>query len=731
MTMADEIEGTIEQILFFNPENGYSVFKFSVEDRETLTIVGNFPPLAPGERLRVLGKSEVNPKFGPQFKVESFMPVLPAGAKGIEKFLSCGLIKGIGPVLARRIVKKFGEQTLDILSNHLERMTEVAGVGEVKLQEIKKSWAEHQDIRDLIIFLQEHNVSTSLATRIYKHYGKRSYQVLKTNPYQLCLDIWGIGFKTADQIALKLGLDPAALERIKAFILYLLEKDNEQGHVFSYQREIIDRCREELGVDEEKIRTSLEELRKKKSVRSEKLGADEAVYLPFFYEAQEEVVRSIHKLAGAPFSQPPFDISRVIADVEQELEIKFSPLQERAIRESFERKIVIITGGPGTGKTTIIKAVVAVFRKWGRAVLLAAPTGRAAKRLSEASGQEARTLHRTLEFNPKLGTFRRHERHPLEGEAIIIDEFSMVDLGLMYALIKAVPASMRLILVGDKDQLPALGPGTLLRDLIEAQPGNVVKLDEIFRQERNSLIVTNAHRINQGQTILYPPRDDKEADFYFIHQEDEEKVFQTILKLCGTSIPRKLNIHPLSTEIQVISPMYKGSVGVDRLNGELQRRLNASGEGLRIGTREIRTHDKVMQIRNNYEKDVFNGDIGIVVHIDKPRYRIIVNFDGRPVFYEKDELDDIVLAYAVSVHKAQGGEYQAVVMPLLTQHFIMLQRNLFYTALTRAKKLSLIVGSYKALHIAIKNDKPVKRNSLIKEKLLALFEGSAPPFDLR
>jgi exodeoxyribonuclease V alpha subunit len=371
--------------------------------------------------------------------------------------------------------------------------------------------------------------------------------------------------------------------------------------------------------------------------------------------------------------------------------------------------------------------VTTVFDRWERKVLLAAPTGRAAKRLAETTGKEAKTIHRTLEFNPKLSSFRRNERRPLAGDAIIIDEFSMVDLALMHSLIKAVPASMRLIIVGDKDQLPALGPGTLLRDFIESGQVSVVWLDKIFRQERDSLIVTNAHRINQGQTILYPPRDDKDSDFYFIHQEDEQKVFKTILNLCGYSIPRKLNIAPISPQIQVISPMYKGFVGVDRLNAELQRRLNGSGEGIRIGSREIKVHDKVMQIRNDYEKDVFNGDIGIVVHIDRARYRIIINFDGRPVSYEKDELDDITLAYAVSVHKAQGSEYQAVVMPLLTQHFIMLQRNLFYTALTRAKKLSIIIGSYKALHIAIKNDKPVKRNSLIKEKLLEA--GAA--FDLR
>jgi exodeoxyribonuclease V alpha subunit len=722
--MPEQLEGTIESILFFNPENGYTIFKFSREDAAAQTVIGNFPPLSPGERLRVTGEWDLNPKFGRQFKAESFVPILPAGAKGIEKFLSCGLIKGIGPVLAKRIVQKFGERTLEVLSGEADAMRGVEGVGAVKLREIKKSWAAHQDVRDLIIFLQEHDVSTSLATKIYRQYGPKSYQVLKTNPYQLCLDIWGIGFKTADQIALKLGMDPASVERIKAFLLYLLEKDNEQGHVFSYESELADRCRDEIGVDETKIGLALADLKARALVVAEKLPADTAVYRPYFFAAQEDVVRAIHALARAEFARPPFDVDQVIGDVEKDMGLRFSETQKRAVRESFQKKILVITGGPGTGKTTIIKAVTAVFDKWGRKVLLAAPTGRAAKRLTETTGREAKTLHRTLEFLPKLGTFRRNERHPLAGDAIIIDEFSMVDLALMHSLLKAIPASMRLIIVGDKDQLPALGPGTLLRDLIESGQVSVVRLDEIFRQERDSLIVANAHRINQGEKILYPPHGDKESDFYFVHQEDEQKAFKTILDLCGWSIPHKLGVPALSTQIQVISPMYKGLVGVERLNAALQQRLNGREEGLKVGAREIRLHDKVMQIRNNYEKDVYNGDIGSVVHIDRPRYRVIVQYDGRPVVYEKDALDDITLAYAVSVHKAQGSEYQAVVMPLMTQHFIMLQRNLFYTALTRAKRLSIVVGSYKALYIAIKNDKPIKRNSLIREKLIAAGERS-------
>ncbi|OGD15239.1 MAG: restriction endonuclease [Candidatus Aminicenantes bacterium RBG_16_63_14] len=720
VTGEEYIDGAIDEIVFYNPDNGYTVCKFLPETGETLTIVGCFPPLTPGEVLRIRGVWEINPRFGRQFKVDHFTLTLPASAKGIEKFLASGLVKGIGPVLAKRIVGTFGAGTIEILTRKPERLREVEGVGAVKLREIRRSWAEHQDIRDLIMFLQEHNVSTSLATKIYRQYGDRSFTVLKTNPYQLSLEIWGVGFKTADQIALKLGMDPASLERVKAYILYILEKDNEQGHVFSLASEVGERCAADLDVPAVKVELALAGLLKGEKIVAEDWAGGRALYLPFFYQAQEEVVRSIHKLAGFPCRAPDFDLGKAIADTEKELGMVFSPLQRGAIRESFERKILVITGGPGTGKTTIIRAVVDIFRKWGKEVLLAAPTGRAAKRLLETTGQDARTIHRVLEFQPKKGTFKRNEGNPLRGEALVVDEFSMVDLPLMYHLLKAVPPWMRLILVGDKDQLPSVGPGALLHDIIASGTVDVVRLDEIFRQEKESLIVVNAHRVNQGLSLVYAPRTDKNADFYFIRQEDDKKAFQTILKMCSSSIPYKLGLSPLSPQIQVISPMYKGVVGVDNLNTELQTRLNPGREGLQVGSRVFRARDKVMQVRNDYDKDVFNGDIGSVLHADKAKYRLFVDFDGRTVCYEKDELNDITLAYAVSVHKAQGSEYQAVIMPLLTQHFIMLQRNLFYTALTRAKKLSVVIGSYKALYIAIKNDKPVKRNSLVKDKLVRL-----------
>ncbi|MEN6559830.1 MAG: ATP-dependent RecD-like DNA helicase [Acidobacteriota bacterium] len=714
------LDGTVDEIVFYNPDNGYTVAKFSTDDGEPLTIVGSFPPLSPGEVLSIRGGWELNPRFGRQFKVDHFTMTLPASAKGIEKFLASGLVKGIGPVLAGRIVAAFGAGTIDILTRDPERLREVGGVGAVKLREIRRSWAEHQDIRDLIMFLQEHGVSTSLATKIHRQYGDRSFTVLRANPYQLSFDIWGVGFKTADQLALKLGLDPASPERVKAYILYMLEKDNEQGHVYSAAAEVGERCAADLAVPSEKCEQALAGLIKGGQVVAENGAGGTALYLPFFHQAQNEVARAIHKLAGFPCQAPGFDLDQAVAATERDLGLAFSPLQRRAIRESFERKILVITGGPGTGKTTIIRAITDIYRKWGKEVILAAPTGRAAKRLAEATGLDARTIHRVLEFQPKKGTFKRNAANPLRGEALVVDEFSMVDLPLMFHLLQAVPPFMRLVVVGDKDQLPSVGPGNLLHDIIESGTVDVVRLDEIFRQEKESLIVANAHRINQGLALLRPEKDDRDADFYFIRQDDEKKAFQAIVKMCASSVPRKLGLSPLSPQIQVISPMYKGMVGVDNLNAELQARLNPGGEGLQAGARTFKARDKVMQVRNDYDKDVFNGDIGSVVHADRAKYRLYVDYDGRTVCYEKDELNDITLAYAVSVHKAQGSEYQAVIMPLMTQHFIMLQRNLFYTALTRAKKLGVVIGSYKALWIAVKNDKPVKRNSRLKDKLAAL-----------
>ncbi|MFW6131500.1 MAG: ATP-dependent RecD-like DNA helicase [Candidatus Aminicenantaceae bacterium] len=715
--MSEYMEGTIKNILFNNPVNGYTVCDFILKEGEIITIVGNFPPLNCGESLKVKGEWVINQRFGKQFKVENFIPVLPSSVRGIQKFLSSGMIKGVGPVLAKSIINVFGEKTLEILSNRPDQLSEVPGVGKVILSEIKRSWKKHEHVRNLIIFLQEHNVSTRLASRIYTHYGEESFKVLKSNPYQLCHDVWGIGFKTADRVAINLGISPSSKERIKAYIRYLLEKDNEEGHVFSLQRSLEENSYHELGVSPDRVREAISELIEQNLVVSEKLDSDISIYIPFFFKAQEEIVNSIKKLVLYPVRDPNFILENSIKDVEKDFAIQFSEKQKLAVKKSFLNKILVITGGPGTGKTTIIKALVTLYKRWGKKILLSAPTGRAAKRLSEATGEEAKTIHRTLEYNPKLGTFRRGENFPLKADILVIDEFSMVDVPLMYRLLVAVPPWMRLVLVGDKDQLPSVGPGNLLSDIIESKKIEVVILDKIFRQEKNSLIVYNAHRINQGKKLIYPSKGDKDSDFYFISLNDEQKVFDMIITLCASRIPEKLGLTPISLDIQVISPMYKGLVGVNNLNRELQKKLNPYRDGLKRGNIEMRIQDKVMQIKNNYQKEIFNGDIGTIVDIDKQTYQITVDFDGKAVVYRGEEMNEIVLAYAISVHKSQGSEYQAVVIPLLTQHYIMLQRNLLYTALTRAKRLSVVVGSHKALYIAINNNKPVKRNSLVKQKL--------------
>ncbi len=715
--MSEYMEGTIKNILFNNPVNGYTVCDFILKEGKIITIVGNFPPLNCGESLKVKGEWVINQRFGKQFKVENFIPVLPSSVRGIQKFLSSGMIKGVGPVLAKSIINVFGEKTLEILSNRPDQLSEVPGVGKVILSEIKRSWKKHEHVRNLIIFLQEHNVSTSLASRIYTHYGEESFKVLKSNPYQLCHDVWGIGFKTADRVAINLGISPSSKERIKAYIRYLLEKDKEEGHVFSLQRSLEENSHQELGVSPDRVREAISELIEQNLVVSEKLDSDISIYIPFFFKAQEEIVNSIKKLVLYPVRDPNFILENSIKDVEKDFAIQFSEKQKLAVKKSFLNKILVITGGPGTGKTTIIKALVTLYKRWGKKILLSAPTGRAAKRLSEATGEEAKTIHRTLEYNPKLGTFRKGEKFPLKADILVIDEFSMVDVPLMYRLLAAVPPWMRLVLVGDKDQLPSVGPGNLLSDIIESKKIEVVILDKIFRQEKDSLIVYNAHRINQGKKLIYPSKGDKDSDFYFISLNDEQKVFDMIITLCASRIPEKLGLTPISLDIQVISPMYKGLVGVNNLNSELQKKLNPYRDGLKRGNIEMRIQDKVMQIKNNYQKEIFNGDIGTIVDIDKQTYQITVDFDGKAVVYRGEEMNEIVLAYAISVHKSQGSEYQAVVIPLLTQHYIMLQRNLLYTALTRAKRLSVIVGSHKALYIAINNNKPVKRNSRVKQKL--------------
>jgi len=712
--MSEIINGTIEKIIFFSPSSGFTVLKVKDEKlNKSVTVVGHFPELTLGATISIDGKWIKSEKWGEQFKAENYQILTPSTVSGLRKFLSSGLIKGIGPELAKRIVDKFGDETLEIISKEPERLAEVDGIGEKKLDSIVESWKEHKEKSHVLIKLQELGLTLKMALKIYKEYGKNSLKVIKENPYQLADDIFGIGFKTADKIALSSGIDPRSPLRVKAYILYLMSRDIEDGNVFSFLDFIAEKAMRELNLDDlGTIHFLIEELIKEEKVIKVINGEREALYLPFFFKAETEIAKNIIENLKFHRNQLVIDTKQYIEDSEREMGIKFAPKQVEAIESSLKEKIMILTGGPGTGKTTIIRAIINTYNKLGRKVLLCAPTGRAAKRLSETSGEDAKTIHRLLEYKPGENIFLRNEKNPLKADMIIVDEFSMVDIPLMFHFMKAIPPWTSLLFVGDKDQLPSVGPGNILKDLIQSGIIKVVELDEIFRQSRESMIVVNSHRIRRGEfPYIYKDRN----DFVFISEEDEAKAFQIIVKLVTEEIPEKFGFDPMSSQIQVISPLYKGIAGVENFNRTLQERLNPKGESFQ-GI-PFRIGDKVMQIKNNYDKDVYNGDIGRVIYLDEKG--ITVLFD-REVRYEREELEELTLAYAISVHKSQGSEYEACVMPVLTQHYIMLQRNLLYTALTRAKKLAILVGSKQALAIAIRNNKPYKRNTRLSSLLCDL-----------
>jgi len=709
--MSEIITGIVEKIIFFNPSSSFTVLKVKDEKlNKGVIVIGNFPELSPGETISIDGKWVKSDKWGEQFKAERYQIFTPSSSSGLRKFLSSGLIKGIGPELAKRIVDKFGDETIEVISKEPERLAEVEGIGEKKILSIVESWKEHKEKSHILIKLQDLGLTLRTAMKIYNEYGNNSLKIIKENPYQLADDIFGIGFKTADKIALSSGIDPKSPLRVKAYILYLMSKELEDGNVFSYSDIIAEKAMKELELDNlGNVFFLIDELVKEGKVIKVKNEEKEALYLPFFFKAELEIAKGIIENLKFLKNQLVLDTKHYIEESEKEMGIKFAPKQVEAIESSLREKIMILTGGPGTGKTTIIRAIIKIYNKLGRRVLLCAPTGRAAKRLSETSGEDAKTIHRLLEYKPGENIFLKNEKNPLKADLIIVDEFSMVDIPLMFHFMKAIPPWTSLIFVGDKDQLPSVGPGNILKDLIQSGIIKVVELDEIFRQSRESMIVVNSHRIRRGEfPYIYRDRD----DFVFIPEEDEEKAFQIIVKLVTEDLPEKFGFNPISSQIQIISPLYKGIAGVENFNRTLQERLNPKG-GSFSGI-PFRIGDKVMQIKNNYDKDIYNGDIGRVIYIDEKGINVL--FD-REVRYEREELDELTLAYAISVHKSQGSEYEACVMPVLIQHYIMLQRNLLYTALTRAKRIAVLVGSKKALAIAIRNNKPYKRNTRLSSLL--------------
>ncbi len=711
--MLIELQGQLERITYFNEENHYTIAKLKVQGQKHLvTIVGNLISVSPGEVLKLKGTWDIHPKYGEQFKIASYETVVPATVKGIERYLGSGLIKGIGPVMAKRLVGKFGVGTLDIIETDIGRLREVEGIGEKRIEMIKTAWSEQKDIRDVMLFLQGHEVSSAYAAKIFRQYGRESIKVVKENPYRLATDIFGVGFLTADKIAGKLGIPKDSQIRAEAGILYVLRKLSEEGHVFYPYEPLIDECRKILDIDSEVIINALKNIASEKRIVIE----DGSIYLAEFYISEVGIAKYVKTILHAPKNLIRFDKDKTIELVQKELNIVLADNQIKAIRESLDRKIMVITGGPGTGKTTIINAIIRIYRRSGQGVMLAAPTGRAAKRMSEATGYEAKTIHRLLEYSPKNGGFKKNEGDRLDSDLIVIDEASMVDTILMYHLLKAVPESATLILVGDVDQLPSVGAGNVLKDIIDSQTIPTVKLNEIFRQSRESLIIVNAHKINRGEFPVLTSDRDKTQDFYFFELEEPEKVSSMILNMCKNRIPDKFGYDPVN-DIQVLTPMHRGIVGASNLNAELQGHLNHSADELARGGKVFKKGDKVMQIRNNYDKDIYNGDIGRIATINREEQEVIVDYDGRLIAYDFTDLDEIILAYAVSVHKSQGSEYPAVVLPLLTQHYMLLQRNLLYTAITRGKKLVVIIGTKKALAIAIKNNKPQLRYTNLKNRL--------------
>ena len=719
------IYGFLERITYYNEENDFVVAKLQEKGkRELTTIVGNLTAINPGESLKLSGRWVHNKKFGEQFQVENYEITVPATVHGIRKYLGSGLIKGIGPIMAERIVKKFALDTLEVIERTPKRLSEVDGIGPKRIAMITRAWEEQKEIKEIMIFLQGHGVSATYSAKIYKQYGDRSIEVVKENPYRLAQDIHGIGFITADKIAQNMGIDPNSLIRAKAGVIYVLNGLTEEGHVYYPETDLVRKAKEILKVDQEIITQAITELSKGKEIILEEINVEKdhrAVYLAPFHVAETGIAQRLKKLKESPSTIRPIHPEKAIEWVQQKLNIELAEKQKEAVLLAGNSKVLIITGGPGTGKTTIITAILKIFQQLKLRILLAAPTGRAAKRMSEATGWESKTIHRLLEYSPKKGDFKKDQEDPLEADVVVIDEASMIDTLLMYHLLKAIPPQAHLILVGDVDQLPSVGPGNVLKDIIGSGIFTVVRLTEIFRQAQESMIIVNAHKVNQGEFPILKEIERKEiADFYFIQEEEPEKALNQILTLCSERIPKHFGFHPIR-DIQVLTPMHKGVIGTINLNIELQKKLNPDQQAITHGSRAFRLHDKVMQIVNNYDKEVFNGDIGWVSRIDQENKELTIDFEGRLITYDFSDLDEVVLAYAISVHKSQGSEYPAVILPVTTQHYMLLQRNLIYTGITRAKKLVVLVGTKKALAIAIKNNKPQLRFTLLSERLKPLW----------
>lgn len=717
-----KIRCVVERITYQNPENGYSVLKVHVKGYEDLvTVVGNLLDANVGSVLLVDGEWKVDSRYGRQFMAQKWEETLPATVYGMEKYLGSGLIRGVGPKYAKKIVQKYGMDTFAVIEDNIELLIEIPGIGNKRIRMIAESWERQKEVKNIMVFLQEHGVSTAFAAKIYKQYGNESIAVMRENPYRLADDIWGIGFKTADSIAEKLGFGRETYVRLRSGIMYTLSELADEGHVFAEREQLTQKAAALLEAEESRIVMTMDQMLKDKDLIRE----EDAIYLPPFYFAEVGTAGKLKKLASEPAGDRLWArlskarretgnnrLSVDVGRIEHTVDMKYDEIQADAIRQAAMAKVMVLTGGPGTGKTTTTQGIIAAYRAYGLKVLLAAPTGRAARRMTEATGLEAKTIHRLLECKPPEG-YGKNEENPLEGDVLIVDECSMIDIVMMNSLLKAIPANMRLILVGDIDQLPSVGAGNVLRDIIDSGRFPVIRLTRIFRQALTSRIIRNAHRINAGQ--MPDISNGKETDFFFLQLEDPEEAVAEIVRLVKEKLPRYYRT-PSST-IQVLTPMQRGVVGATNLNLVLQEAVNPQGEGLRRSGFVFRAGDKVMQIRNNYDKEVFNGDIGIIDSVDLTERTLAVNFDNRKIVYDATELDELVHAYATTIHKAQGSEYPIVVMPVLMNHYVMLQRNLVYTGITRAKKILVMVGTKKALAYAVRNVTVTRRNTMLTERL--------------
>lgn len=709
----EHLRCVVERITYQNENNGYTVLKCAVKDYSDLvTVVGAMPDTHVGSVLSLEGMWKVDARYGRQFSVEKFEETLPATVYGIEKYLGSGLVKGVGPKFAKKIVETFGKETLNVIEDTPEELLKIPGIGKVRVDRITTSWQEQKEIKNIMLFLQSHEVSTSHATKIFKTYGSESIAIVKENPYRLADDIWGIGFKTADSIAQKMGIDKGKFVRLRSGIFYTLNKLAEAGHCYATREQLISKAGELLEVEEPELEITLDEMLRTNDVIRDQAEEQEAIYLPPYYFAESGCARRLIRLMKADVAKRE-DPERILSRVAAASNITYDETQWLAVKTAISSKVMVLTGGPGTGKTTTTLGIISAYQQAGCKIILAAPTGRAAKRMSEAAGMEAKTIHRLLEYKPPEG-YQKNEEHPLEGDVLILDECSMIDIMLMYNLLKALPEQMSLILIGDTDQLPSVGAGNVLRDIIASQRVPVVRLTQIFRQAQGSRIIMNAHRINRGESI--DMRGGKESDFFFASKTTNQEVVDTIVQYCKMNLPRYYHMDPF-TDIQVLTPMQRGECGAVHLNQVLQEAMNPSRIFLRRGGTQYRLKDKVMQIRNDYDKEVFNGDIGTITKVDMEERELTVLFDDREVVYDVTELEELSLAYAVTVHKAQGSEYPIVVMPFTMSHFVMLQRNLLYTGVTRAKKILVLVGEKKAVYYAIKNETTAGRNTCLARRL--------------